>query len=169
MSNIEKAYIGSKIVRAVPMSREFWEIYQQSIEGKRDIPVQLHSLNQTPGYKVIYENDYESWSPADVFDRSYRVVIKKEKGLAYPYRMSSIEKVYIGSKIIGARPMSKEFWEIYKKAKEENKVVTPDMRDANVTPGYKVRYEDGYESWSPADVFDRSYRVITEKEKALIG
>lgn len=27
-------------------------------------------------------------------------------------------------------------------------------------PGYKVRYADGYESWSPKDVFEAAYRTI---------
>jgi hypothetical protein len=27
-------------------------------------------------------------------------------------------------------------------------------------PGYKVVYEDGYESWSPKDVFEKAYRGI---------
>jgi len=27
-------------------------------------------------------------------------------------------------------------------------------------PGYKVIYEDGYVSWSPADVFEKAYREI---------
>ena len=27
-------------------------------------------------------------------------------------------------------------------------------------PGYKVRYADGYESWSPKDVFEEAYRPV---------
>ena len=27
-----------------------------------------------------------------------------------------------------------------------------------VEPGYRVRYPDGYESWSPKDVFEEAYR-----------
>lgn len=26
-------------------------------------------------------------------------------------------------------------------------------------PGYHIRYEDGYESWSPKDVFEKVYKV----------
>lgn len=26
-------------------------------------------------------------------------------------------------------------------------------------PGYHIRYEDGYESWSPKDVFEKAYKV----------
>lgn len=28
-------------------------------------------------------------------------------------------------------------------------------------PGYKVRYADGYESWSPKDVFEEAYRPVS--------
>lgn len=40
----------------------------------------------------------------------------------------------------------------------------PQERDGK--PGYKVRYADGYESWSPADVFERAYFPI-DKEDSL--
>ena len=31
-------------------------------------------------------------------------------------------------------------------------------------PGYAVKYEDGYVSWSPADVFERSYFRLEDPE-----
>ena len=43
-------------------------------------------------------------------------------------------KQYIGTKLIQAEPME---------------------RDGR--PGYKVRYADGYESWSPKGVFEKAY------------
>ena len=46
---------------------------------------------------------------------------------------------YIGTKIIEAEPMSRSHGD---KAED----------------GYKVRYPDGYESWSPKDVFEEAYR-----------
>lgn len=46
---------------------------------------------------------------------------------------------YIGTKIIEAEPMSRANGD-----KSED--------------GYKVRYPDGYESWSPKDVFEEAYR-----------
>jgi hypothetical protein len=36
-------------------------------------------------------------------------------------------------------------------------------------PGYRVIYDDGYESWSPKDVFERAYREITPTEMAMIS
>ena len=52
-------------------------------------------------------------------------------------------KKYIGTKIIEAEPC--KAWKDTKlhKAGED---------------GYKVRYPDGYESWSPKDVFEEAYR-----------
>jgi len=45
---------------------------------------------------------------------------------------------YVGLKLVDARPMAK-------------------MSDPPQL-GYEVRYEDGYTSWSPADVFEASYQ-----------
>jgi len=59
---------------------------------------------------------------------------------------------YIGVKIIEAEPMTKERFEAYK--------TKTDVMDARAmgTAGYKVVYPDGYESWSPKDVFEEAYR-----------
>ena len=48
---------------------------------------------------------------------------------------------YIGVKLVNAEPQ---------KAKK-------DCGTHNSDDGYRVRYADGYESWSPRDVFDRAY------------
>lgn len=44
-------------------------------------------------------------------------------------------KTYIGTKVIQAEP-----------------------QDKDGLPGFRVRYSDGYESWSPAGVFTEAYR-----------
>lgn len=60
-------------------------------------------------------------------------------------------KKYIGTKIIQAKPMSRgdynryRGWTIPENENPEDK-------------GYLVKYPDGYESWSPEDVFDEAYR-----------
>jgi len=46
-------------------------------------------------------------------------------------------KTYIGVKVVKAVPMEKDG-----------------------QPGYKVKYKDGYESWSPKDVFEEAYREL---------
>ena len=61
-------------------------------------------------------------------------------------------KSYIGTKVIQAEPQN-----------------NPNAKFANIPElGYKVKYEDGYESWSPAATFERNYRLISNAEKALI-
>ena len=50
-------------------------------------------------------------------------------------------KNYIGVKIIKAEPEEKDGQE-----------------------GYKVKYPDGYESWSPKDTFEKAYRELDCKD-----
>ena len=71
---------------------------------------------------------------------------------------------YIGTKIIEAEPANRyelhsgghitmkcsEEW-----TKDEAKIL---KQPFNVKAGYAVRYADGYESWSPKDVFNEAYR-----------
>jgi hypothetical protein len=54
-------------------------------------------------------------------------------------------KAYIGCKIIRAYPDTK------------------DGKD-----GYTVFYPDGYESWSPKDVFEGAYREVTAAERDMV-
>lgn len=66
---------------------------------------------------------------------------------------------YIGTKIILAEPMGEpDFVAMMGKPHVDNE-----------RPGYKVVYEDGYVSWSPKEVFERSYRRITDAELALLA
>lgn len=55
-------------------------------------------------------------------------------------------KQYIGTKIIEAEPC--KAWKDTKEHKAGE-------------DGYKVRYPDGYESWSPKDVFEEAYREVS--------
>lgn len=67
---------------------------------------------------------------------------------------------YIGTKVVCATPMSECAFLSNIKGQEVG-----DREDMN---GYLVVYEDGYKSWSPKEVFERSYRLITAAEKRLI-
>ncbi len=61
-------------------------------------------------------------------------------------------KSYIGTKVILAEP-----------------ALEPEIVEgAPARAGYKVVYPDGYESWSPKDVFERNYREIIATERSLI-
>lgn len=74
------------------------------------------------------------------------------------------ELAYIGCKIIKAVSMTKKAWE----ASEHCPVVVSDSVASVDHDGYKVIYPDGYVSWSPKDVFESAYRVVTETEKDLL-
>lgn len=61
-------------------------------------------------------------------------------------------KQYIGTKIIEAAPAIRKGGKVYDLTWPIPKSMEP------VEPGYRVRYPDGYESWSPKDVFEEAYR-----------
>lgn len=68
-----KTYIGTLIIRAVPMTR--WsveELLNRNIGGQAE----------GDGYFVQYEDGYGTWRPKDVFDRTYRRVDLLTFGLA---------------------------------------------------------------------------------------
>lgn len=57
---------------------------------------------------------------------------------------------YIGTKLIEAEPAYRCEGRIYSKS-------GPYPRDIKLEDGYEVRYPDGYESWSPKEVFEKAY------------
>lgn len=69
-----KAYIGSKIIQAEPLTlgeynkRKGWTIPADEDPNR-------------PGYFVRYGDDYTSWSPKEVFEEAYRPVSDGEKEL----------------------------------------------------------------------------------------
>jgi hypothetical protein len=75
-------YLGVKMVHAAPALR--------LDDGKGDVRIELLGTNPMPrpgdavdmGYKVVYEDGYESWSPQDVFEKAYRKVSGMSFGLA---------------------------------------------------------------------------------------
>lgn len=66
-----RPYIGAKIV----MAEGCYEAQFAADMGK---PAPLENR---PGYKVKYADDYVSWSPKDVFEEAYRPVSVGEKVL----------------------------------------------------------------------------------------
>ncbi len=44
------------------------------------------------------------------------------------------------------------------------KIVKADPQNKNGRPGYRVKYPDGYESWSPKEVFEKAYRELDCKD-----
>lgn len=58
---------------------------------------------------------------------------------------------FIGTKIVKAEPMRRSAW-------HESKGWPIPIEDGWDGEGYKVRYQDGYESWSPKEAFEAAYR-----------
>lgn len=63
--NKMKKYIGTKEVSATPA----WQIDGTVYPKDGVVP---RSMNRKDGYKVVYEDGYESWSPKDVFEKVYK-------------------------------------------------------------------------------------------------
>ena len=64
-------------------------------------------------------------------------------------------KTYICTKIVEAAPAIRMGGKVY----DANELIPRNME--LVEDGYKVRYQDGYESFSPKDVFERAYLELT--------
>lgn len=64
-----KKYIGTKQIEAEPMT--MGEAYRRGLLHAERVPSESEKSKE--GYYVRYENGYESWSPADVFEKAYKV------------------------------------------------------------------------------------------------
>jgi len=64
-----KKYIGSKQVQAEPMTKGA-AFNAGLLRMRTTLP---EAEKEIPGYKVVYDNGYESWSPAEVFEAAYTV------------------------------------------------------------------------------------------------
>ena len=64
-------------------------------------------------------------------------------------------KKYIGTKQVEAMPMTLGAY--IDKSGRNPYQNSPDVHSMN-EPGYLVKYKDGYESWSPAEVFEEAYK-----------
>lgn len=73
-------YLGIKTLSAVPMTRDE--------AGKSGLVRGYNPGDENcPGYRVVYEDGYESWSPAAVFEKAYRPV----DGLTFGYAVEALK------------------------------------------------------------------------------
>lgn len=83
-------------------------------------------------------------------------------------------KTYLCHKIVQAEPMTLGFFESTRNRKmypnvNKDSNNTDDTQYDATAEGYLVKYEDGYESWSPKAVFEAGYRCIeTAKDRVQI-
>lgn len=61
-----KKYIVTKTISATPAWRVDGKVYPKDGEVPR-------SMNREDGYKVVYEDGYKSWSPAEPFEKAYKI------------------------------------------------------------------------------------------------
>lgn len=74
-----KKYIGTKVIHAEPATQGDFR-YTKAVAVDPDTA--KHDGDTTPGYMVIYEDGYVSWSPQDVFEEAYRPTDGMNFGLA---------------------------------------------------------------------------------------
>ena len=77
-----KLYIGTKMILAAPALRIDDGEGNVRIELLSDVPTTLPTDTVDMGYKVIYVDGYESWSPKEVFEDAYREVTGMNFGIA---------------------------------------------------------------------------------------
>ena len=77
-----KQYIGTKMVQAAPALRLMDGKGNNRIELLANNPIPLSGDSVELGYKVVYADGYESWSPKDVFEHAYRQTDGMSFGLA---------------------------------------------------------------------------------------
>lgn len=68
-----KQYIGTKIVKAEPAVR-IVEKGNRRVVPLTQHPITCHADKVDMGYKVVYEDGYESFSPKKVFEESYHEI-----------------------------------------------------------------------------------------------
>ena len=128
-------FIGVKLIEAVAMTAG-----QAREKGYR---VNQNCINDTAGYEVTYEGGYKSWSPADVFEKSYykladvdgnAITDKDVKGF-----IKQIDNVKVGAKTTNTTLTCLTGFEVHGQAS----CVNPDDFDINVGANYaQIKAED---------------------------
>ena len=91
-----KTYIGTKVLDAEPMTRGEYNRY-------RGWTIPANENPDDEGYHVLYADGYESWSPKEVFENTYRL-IEDIKELEMPLLTSKYTKVHVEEKFTSNAP-----------------------------------------------------------------
>lgn len=75
-----KKYIGTKVVQAEPALRITDPWGKRTVATLASSPVVQPGSKQEDGYKVVYKDGYESWSPKKAFEESYREIPVPKRG-----------------------------------------------------------------------------------------
>ena len=151
-------YIGSKIVQAEPMSRSEFHEY-------KGWSTPMNKGRDGEGYKVRYEDGYESWSPKEVFEAAYRRTDGMNFGLA-------IEAARMGKKISRAGWNGKGMWVVYRTGYPEGIPANKNTADAvgiqegelfKVRPYLQMKCVDGsFQMWlaSQSDILADDWYIV---------
>lgn len=97
-----KKYIGIKTVMAEPMTMS--EAYERKLLKNGVCPYECEK--DKAGYLVEYEGGYQSWSPADVFEKAYKVAETPLDRMRIEYAEES-ERYQKGTDFIKSQTFSK--------------------------------------------------------------
>ena len=166
-----KQYIGTKIIEAVPAVRlggTGGKVYEEG----QPIPRSMELREQ--GYKVRYQDGYESWSPKNVFEEAYRPINSMNFGLA-------IEAAKKGKKITRRGWNGKGMWVICRSGYPDGILCNKNTADAvgipegtlfKVRPYLQMKCVDGtFQMWlaSQSDILADDWEIVELKEGDSYG
>ena len=152
-----KTYIGTKIIKARPMTRAEYNVYRGW-----ELPTDENGADE--GYLVEYidggqanhplHDGYISWSPADVFARAYRTVENMTFGHA-------LEALKAGQRVSRSGWNGKGLWLQLHKPTEGGRMTLPFIYmcypdDAKTTPGARVPWLA-----SQTDMLAEDWTIVT--------
>ena len=140
-------YLGVKLIQATPKSRY------------KDVDYENCLLkNKQEGYKVVYPDGYESWSPKEIFEEAYRRIDNLTFGLA-------IEALKKGYKVARKGWNGKNMWLRYIEPYNNNQYHVAELVDLDGTllPYIAMKTADnGLVPWlaSQTDVLAEDWIII---------
>ena len=159
-------YIGTKMIQAEPAFRVCFEGEKIRIYVKSGpVPMPEEGETWADGYKVVYPDGYESWSPRDVFEAAYRETDGMNFGLA-------IEAAKMGKKIARAGWNGKGMWVVYRTGYPDGIPCNKNTADAVGIPEgslFKVRpylqmkcVDDSFQMWlaSQSDILADDWFIV---------
>lgn len=154
-----QTYIGTKIIEAVPAIRKGGNVYELT----QPIPKSMDPEEE--GYKVRYQDGYESFSPKAVFEEAYRPIDGMNFG-------NAIEAAKQGKKITRRGWNGKGMWVIYRSGYPEGIPCNKNTADAVGIPEgtlFKVRpylqmkcVDDTFQMWlaSQSDILAEDWEIV---------
>jgi hypothetical protein len=153
-----KRYIGTKLIKAKPMSRGDYNEYKGWTIPKDENP-------KDEGFLVKYHDNYISWSPKEIFEEAYRPIINMTFGLA-------LEAVKKGFKVARKGWNGKGMFVVYQKGYPQGIACNKQTADAwgmnegdlfKCEPYLQIQMVNGSHSmWVPSinDVLAEDWQIV---------